>query len=62
MAYAALVKQSTKPVDNSVCNMLIDPVSGHCAGLCYKLIVFSPTIIKPYKTTTYKVNSLLSCY
>ena len=44
MAYAALVKQSTKPVDNSVGKVRASAVSRHNTGLCYKLMDFSPNL------------------
>ena len=44
IAHAALRKQSTIPVDNSVSNMLINVFDGHIMRLCYKLMVFSPNL------------------
>ena len=44
IVHAALQKQSTEPVDNSVCNMLIDSVNGQSTRLCYKLMNFSPNL------------------
>ena len=40
--HAALQKQSTKPVDNSVGKVLIKSFDRHNTGLCYKLMIFSP--------------------
>jgi len=44
IAHAALRKQSTIPVDNSVGKVLTDALSGQVTGLCYKLMFFSSNI------------------
>jgi hypothetical protein len=44
IVHAALQKQSTKPVDNSVGKMLIKSFGSHNTGLCYKLMIFSPKL------------------
>jgi hypothetical protein len=42
IGYAALLKQSTEPVDKSVRNVPIKAFNRHNTGLCDKLMIFSP--------------------
>ncbi|HZJ94825.1 MAG TPA: hypothetical protein VFD11_04560 [Thiopseudomonas sp.] len=56
MQHAALRKESTIPVDNSVSKMLIDALNSQFMGLRYKMVIFSPTAVFHYKSMTYRAK------
>jgi len=56
MQHAALRKESTIPVDNSVSKMLIDALNSPFMGLCYKMVIFSPIAGFHYKSMTYRAK------
>lgn len=58
MQHAALRKESTIPVDNSVSKVLIDALNSQFMGLCYRMVIFSPITVFHYKSITYRAKKL----